>query len=503
MKIETFDRDDHQKLITAETDMETLEQFKHQAARKISAEAKIAGFRPGKAPYEVVRRMYGDDAIRQEAINLMLDHIYPEVVREAGIDPYGPGQLQDLSQAEPPKFTFLIPLMPEVELGEYKTIRSAYTPPVVSDEQVDNVIRRLQRRTAISTPVEKPAAEGAMLDVTVEGHLKEEVEGEDNVLVPETKRQMIAGDSRDFTDDQGHEWPFPGFSEKLIGLSAGDERDFDYVFPDDGSADDLSGKEAVFSVKVERVYDLELHPLDDEFAQSLGAFESYEKLRQNIQQDLQSDGLNSYNSEYIDQVVDQMVEGAQVKYPPSALDHEIEHVIEHFEERLQRDRLDLETYLKTRDLTREQFVEQEARQAAEKSLKRSLVLEKFSMLENIQITQEESQMILQMAQSRAQSDPQMKALAKGGMTKKQVAESLARSTLNEIFNQRMLNRLRDIATGKADLPSETDFIADASADSEPVVAEVAEVPAEPVETAAEPPAAEADAASEETSPSAE
>jgi trigger factor len=482
LKIETFDRDDHQKLITAEADMETLEQFKHQAARKISAEAKIAGFRPGKAPFEVVRRIYGEKAIHDEAMNLMLDNIYPQAIKEAGIEPYGPGQLQDVSQTEPPKFTFLVPLMPEVVLGDYKAIRSEYNLPVVGDDRVEEVIHRLQRRTAISTPVEKAAVEGNMVDIKITGRLQVEVEGEDNILVPETTRQMIAGDSRDFTDADGNEWPFPGFAAKLVGLSAGEEHTFEYSFPDDGSLDDLTGKDAIFSVSVERVYELELHPLDDEFAQSLGSYETYEKLVESIKQDLQTEQTNSYNRDYIEGLIEKIVADSSVKYPPTALENEIEHVITHFEERLKRDQMDLDTYLKTRSLTREEFIEQETKPVAEKNLKRNLVLEEFSIREKIQITNEETQMILNMAQNQALQDPSMKSLAKGGVTKKQVAENLARSTINEIFNQRMMNRLRDIATGKADAPVETpaaEMTAEASTEAS------SETPAEELADASE------------------
>ena len=458
MKIETFDRDDHQKLITAETDMETLEQFKHQAARKISAQAKISGFRPGKAPYEVVSRMYGEEAIKKEALALLIEYVYPQAIKDSGINPYGPGQLEDMPQGEPPKFSFIVPLVPEVSLGDYHSIRADYTPPVIGDEQVDDVIRRLQRSTAIATPVERPAAEGDRIDLKLAGSLKQADEGMDTQLIPETDRQMIAGDPRDFTDEIGNEWPFPGFSANLIGLSAGDERTLEYVFPDDGSSDDLVGKEGVFTLKVERVHQLETHPLDDEFAQSLGPYETYEKLRQGIQQDMQADRLTKYNNNFIDAIVDQMIAGATVKYPPVALEQEIELTLTRFEERLKRDQMDLDTYLKTRELTREQFIEQETKQVAEQSLKRNLVLEQFSVLEKIQISNEEAQMILNLTQTQALQDPRMKSLAKNGLTKKQVAENLARSTMNEIFSQRMMSRMRDIATGRTGLSAETSFI---------------------------------------------
>lgn len=490
MKIETFDRDDHQKLITAEIEMEAMEQFRIQAARKISSQAKIAGFRPGKAPYEVVRRTYGDKAIQEEALTIMLDQIYPEAIKEAGIEPYGPGQLQEILQVEPPKFSFIVPLAPKVELGDYKAIRKEHTPPVITDQKVDEVIRRLQRRSSISKTVERPAAEGDLVYLTITGKLANPAEGDDADLIPQAARQMIAGDPRDFTDEDGNEWPFDGFSIKLIGLSAGEEKTFEYTFPNDGSNDDLNGKDAVFTVKVDNVHELELPELNDEFAQSIGEnYATMDTLRTNIHDSMQSDETNRYNNKYIESLIDLVMVDAQVLYPPAALQNEINHVIQHFEERLQRDQMDLDTYLKTRNMTREEFAEKEASEVAARNLKRNLVMEEFAAREQIQITNEEVQMIVNMAENQARQDPSLKTMARGGVTKKQVADNLARSTINEIFNQRMMNRLRDIASGKADAPAEeTTPDAVAEATTEPVAEAQPESPvasSEPVEAATE------------------
>jgi trigger factor len=92
-----------------------LEKYKRQAARKISQEKKFPGFRPGKAPYDIVRRMVGDEEIQQEAVDLMLNVIYPEALKEANLNPSGPGQLEEIVSLDPPTFAFIVPLQPEVD----------------------------------------------------------------------------------------------------------------------------------------------------------------------------------------------------------------------------------------------------------------------------------------------------------------------------------------------------------------------------------------------------
>ena len=119
MKIETVARDDQQTRLVAELDVETLEKYKHQAARKVSQSTKIPGFRPGKAPYDLVRRMVGDERLTQEAVELLLDEVYPKVLTEANINPSGPGKLEEIVSMDPPTFAFIVPLPPEVQIEDY------------------------------------------------------------------------------------------------------------------------------------------------------------------------------------------------------------------------------------------------------------------------------------------------------------------------------------------------------------------------------------------------
>jgi trigger factor len=205
--------------------------------------------------------------------------------------------------------------------------------------------------------------------------------------------------------------------------------------------------------------------------------------RKGVEDQLKDTELRTYNNRYIESLITTLVEGATVKYPAIALDEEIEHIIGHFEERLTQDHLDLETYLKTRQMTREEMIEKEVRQVAEKNLKRQYALEEFSVRENIQIKQEEINMVYDMAAGQAKRDSELQGLTRGKMNPRELTDTLARSTLNEIFNQRLISRLKSIATGEADAP-----VVEAQA-------EIVEVPAEVSEPEAE---AEVTPASDET-----
>lgn len=474
MKIETFDREDHQKNVVVEFDSDTLERYKRQAARKIATETKIPGFRPGKAPYDMVRRMTGDKPIQDEAVSLMLDEVYPQILKESGIESYGPGSLEEILSVDPPKFSFIIPLAPVVTLGEYKEIRLEHNLPTIADDKVEEVIERLRRRVGTAAPVERPAEKGDLVAVKLSANLTEVAEEGEAALIEENSYEMVAGTPEDHTDEDGHEWPYKGFVNELVGMKNGDKKTILHTFTDDGSDDDLTGKTAEFTFEIESVKEITKPELDEEFVKSLGPYEDLEALRNDIKRQLLETDTKNYNRKYFDELIEKLMADAKVEYPPILLDDEIEHMLVHFEQDLSRQKLDLDTYLKTRELTREELIDKEIKPAAEQRVKRQLVLEKFAAEENIQIQPHEVQMVYNMAVDQAKRDPKMASMRTGKTNPKDLVDTLARGTINEIFNQRLINRLRDIATGKADAPAEE---ADVESD-ETVVETVAETIAE-------------------------
>ncbi len=127
MKIETQPRDDHQVNMIVEIEPEQMEGAKHRAARRISEKKTIPGFRPGKAPYEVVLRSFGEGVIVEDAVDLLLDEVYPKALEEAKLEPGAAGSLEKVEDLDKnPKFTFLVPLAPSIELGDYRSIRLPY-----------------------------------------------------------------------------------------------------------------------------------------------------------------------------------------------------------------------------------------------------------------------------------------------------------------------------------------------------------------------------------------
>jgi trigger factor len=286
LKIETIILEDHQAKLKVEFEPHQIEDAKQRAARKISRQTKIPGFRPGKAPYGIVLRTVGESAILEEALEILVDDQYPKVIEEAGIKPYGPGQLENVISMAPPILEFKVPLEAQVTLGDYLSIRQPYSPPVVEEKDIDQVISDLRERQAILEPVNRSAKEGDQVFIRISGERLDPAEGESATLV--TDRPMpvtIQAKEQQLTT----EWPFPGFSRKLIGVSAGDQKIIKHKFPQDSDYQSLRGKSAQFHVTVETVKSRALPELDDAFAQSVGEYESLEALRADIRKSLEAE----------------------------------------------------------------------------------------------------------------------------------------------------------------------------------------------------------------------
>lgn len=493
MKIETQPLEDHQMKLVVEVEPQPFEQAKRRAASRLSRQTKIPGFRPGKAPYHIVQRHIGEEAILDESLEILLKDLYPQIIDEAEIEPHGPGKLANIISIEPLKLEFLVPLAAEVELGDYPSIRHPYEPEDVGEEDIEEVLRDLRQRQAIEEPTDRAAQEGDHVFIRMSAERAIVEEGEQATLIAERPDSVIVA-----TEDQDveDEWPFAGFSRQLIGMSADDEKAIPHAFAEDSDFESLRGITAQFTVKVEDVKSRTLPEVDDEFAQSIGEYETVEDLRADILESLERQRQEQYDDDYNDKVLSEIIEEATIRYPPQMLDEEIDEVVHQLEHRLQSQNLDLATYLRTREMSEEDLRE-EVRPVAETRLKRSLVLLEISEQENIEIPPDEVQAEAERAievLSRSMTDEDMQKISIQDLVPNLVSNIMVDMKIN-----RTLERLRDIASdGQAvkQAPEEEQIPAGAAEETEVSAAglEGAETDDQPAIS----PAAEESAPAEET-----
>ncbi|MGV7975902.1 MAG: trigger factor [Anaerolineaceae bacterium] len=468
MKLQQEFTDDQQVKITAEFEPELLEQYMHKAARKISQRTRIPGFRPGKAPYAIVLSQVGEASIKEEALELLLDKVYPEVLEEAQIKPYGPGNLDEIKSENPPIFQFTIPLEPEVELGAVEDLREAYVLPKVSEQEVDDFILRARQNSSTIVPLDTPAAEGNLLYVTLEAVDLEPKEGENPDLIKAAPQQVLIpaeGEQRD------SEWPFPGFARALIGYNAGENAIFTHEFPEDTSDEELRGKKVRFTVNIQSVKAMQLPEMDEEFLSQLGDFKTVEELRSAVLERLETETTAEYDDKYYLDLVDRVRKDAKIKYPPQMLEEEEEQVLHRFEHELSHRNLDLDVYLKMRKTDKEEFIKEEVTPTAINRLERSLVMEALSKKYDIKVTNEAlereiSTIVNDLVMSGELQDVQKE------LGEKKFANAISMEAANRALETAIRKQLRTIASPES-LPTEP-IEAQAAEDALPEAEEKAE-----------------------------
>lgn len=439
MKLEKTVLEDHQAQIVVEVDPDRLQAARQRAARKLAGRGKIPGFRPGKAPYDVIVRFYGDTAIHEQAVDLLVDEVYPEMLKEAEVNPAAAGLLEKVDGTDRPTFTFKVPLAPEVNLTDYHELRVPFEFQAPGPEKLDQALEELRQVYGTTETVERPAAEGDYVVVD----LKSEPKGLERTDFATVVKVL----------DRPEEFPFPGFAAQLIGLQTGEAKTISHDFPEESGLSALAGKAAEIAVTVKAVRSLTLPPLDDDFAKMVGKYDSLEALKEALKQEIDARARADYEDEYFAQLVDKLREGAVIKYAPQTLDHEAEHVVNDIGRRLAQQGLDLETYYKMRNMDAAKFLEDEAKPIARKRLERSLVLDEVARREKIEVDDnsldQEFNSTLVDLQSRGLN---LTSIRGGKQGQQRVAEALAVQSANRLLTRRTLERLRAIATGE--LPSE-------------------------------------------------
>ena len=449
MNIEKNIREDCQAELTVEVDAERMEKAKRRAARKLSERGKIPGFRPGKAPYETIRRHYGDEPIIEQAIDLLVDEIYPDVLKQAEVEPGAPGALEKIESMDPLKLIFRVPLAPTVDLGDYLSVRVPYEWAAPGEDKLNEALNELRQMYSTTETVEREAQEGDYLLISVKGEKRDAKEGED---LSDLSRESVAAMIRAADKQQDSEWPFKGFARELTGLKPGESKTLTHVYPEGEEDETLKGATVSFEVTLKTVRAVTPPELNDDFAKTVNEqYETLDQLKDILQKDLEARARADYDDEYFSKVMEKIQEGAAVKYPPQVLDHESEHVIDELRQRLASQNMDLETYFKLRNTERDKFMEEEIKPVAARRLERGLILDEIARKHNIQLdndslTEEFNRTINELA---SQGAVDFEKLNKGGKSQQQrFSNAVANESANRLLTRRTMDKVRSIALGE-------------------------------------------------------
>jgi len=425
--------DSHEALLDVVFEDEAVDGAKRRVARKISRKLNIPGFRQGRAPYAKVLQYAGEPAVLQEAAELLLDESYSEILEAAEISPYGLGEFVDM-QPSPLTFKIRVPLEPVVDLGDYKSLREDWTEATVSDEEIEQVLAQIREEHAILEPVDRAAEMDDELRVDVHATVG------DDVIVDEDDIEIVLSEERPFFS--------PEFAAALVGMSTEEESAFTLALPESMEDPDLQGAEAEFTVKVTQVFERKLPELDDALASTVGSFESFDELKQDIIDRILKQKKEQAESVYRDRMTAKLVEMATSNYPPQMVSDTLDDIVKETSQRIQRQsKMSLEDALRLEGRTIEQFRE-DATSQAEDRVKRSLALRQFALAESIdvgddEIVEEYSDFMAQIGMAGQMADNDL-----------DVNSPMGNNFRNTVLGRKVMTRLVAIGRGEADAGAE-------------------------------------------------
>ncbi len=462
MKIEKQALEDRQVELTVEVPRERLEGAMRAAARRLSQQTKIPGFRPGKAPYQIVLSKFGEEAVFEEALETLGQEVYRHALDESEIDPFAPGIMDEIVSRDPLIIRYTVPLAPEVTLGDYRELRIPYETPEIQDDAVEEVMEGLRERQALIEPVDRPAQPGDVVVLDIYGELTSPEEGEDPVLVDAKGVSVLAEEKTTF--------PIPGVLQYLEGLEAGGEVTFEHIFPDDYESEDLRKRAARFTLKCVEVKSRHMPEWSDDLAKEIGDFEDLADLRQKVRERLEEQAKQETDAAYRDKVIDALVEGSEVSFPPILLEEEIERLVRDVEARLQAQNLALDDYLKIEGKTLEAFRE-ELKPSAIERLKRGLVLGKLVEDEGLEVEDQEVDAQIDRIMGSFEADP------RGDLRRVFSSESSRQRIALDLLTEKAIQRLVRIAKGEPE-PAQTEPQAETETTAEAQQSEPEEQPKE-------------------------
>jgi trigger factor len=352
---------------------EEIAAAEERAFKKLSRNAKVPGFRPGKIPRKVFEQNYGADAISSQAMEDVVPEAYTRAVREHDIEPVERPHMELLphEDGKPMRIKAKVTIRPEIALKDYKGIAVESETVEVTGEDVERSLQALGRDRATLVPVSRPAKIGDYVVVDFEGKI-------DGVA-------FDGGTAQNQTTELSEERFIPGFASGIAGMNVGETREVTATFPADYGKEDLAGKDAIFTVTLHDVKEMELPAIDDEFAKAVSKNETLDELKDDVRKRLEVIAQNKARKELGNTVMDKLLETHEFPLPEVMVEHEVDNMLNDARGFAARMGLSWEEYLqnagKTEDEMRTEF-----RGDAQKRVKGTLIIEAIAKAENINAT---------------------------------------------------------------------------------------------------------------------
>jgi len=419
MKVTAENIDNCQVVLNIEAEVDEVDKSLDEAYKKLVKKVSIPGFRKGKAPRDIMEQHIGKLALLDEALESLVPQLYKQAIESQKLEPIASPQLE-ITQMEPVTIKAVVPLKPEVKLGDYSSIKLETEVVKVSKKEITDAMEQIREEQGAWIPVDRPVELDDLITMDIVAHVEDKKWLDHKGIAYEVDKDSLS--------------PVAGFALQLQGFEKNQEKQFSMTIPDDHQMEGFRGKECNFEVTVTELKEKQLPELDDELASNAG-YASLADMKKKVTANLKDRAEAKSRSELGQKAIDALVEMSEVNYPPVFEEEEIDGLLR---EQAQRFGFkELADFIKRTNRTEEEL-KQELSPIARKRLSQGLTLEKLTEVEKIEVdTSEVDNRIDEIVNS---SDDQTQA--KQFLSLDQVRQSLERSLLTE----KTIDRLVKLAT---------------------------------------------------------
>jgi trigger factor len=412
--------------LSINVDKAVLDSTKQSVLKKLAQDAKLPGFRQGKAPANMVEKQVDQSVLQSEFLDQVINEVYVDAVQQEKLRPVEQPKIS-VTKFVPfgtLEFDAEVETVGEIKLADYKKIKLAQTAVTVTAKDVEDVLNNLRRRAASKEPVERAAKLGDEATINFTG------------TDAKTGEPIEGADGQDYPLELGSKAFIPGFEEKVVGIKPGGEKTFDIVFPKDYSAAALQGRKVTFAVTVTQVQELKEPKLDEAFVATVGPFKTLAELKADIKRQLKAEKQQEANRVFDNEILEKIAAKSTVPVPQSLIEEEIDRLEEEEKRNIAYRGQTWQEHLDTEGLTAEAHREQK-RETAESRVRAGLVLGEIADKEQVIVTPEELEIRIQLLKGQY-PDPAMQAELDKTENRRDIA--------SRMMTEKTLDKLRAFAT---------------------------------------------------------
>jgi len=409
--------------LTVALDTAEITPIKDRVVRQMGAKLKLAGFRAGKAPQQLLEKSLDQTSLQSEFLETAINYYYAKAITKAGLRPINNPEvsLKKFVAFTTLEFEATVEVVGKITLPDYKKIRQTKPVVKVTDADVKEVLGSLQKRAAVKNDVERKAKTGDQVWIDFTG-----VNG---------KGEPVKGaDGKDYPLAIGSNTFIPGFEDNMIGLSAGDKKTFTLTFPKDYGTAALAGKDVVFTATVNKVQEVLEPVIDDAFAATVGPFKTAAELKENITSQLKIERQAEADRAFESDLLRQVAAKAKLSVPESIVNDQIERLVREQRQNITYRGQTWVEFLEVEGKTEETYREDILKPIAHERALASLVLSEIAEVEKLQVTPEELEAQMQALKSQYQDKAMQDELDKPENRRDIAGRMLAEKTVHLLSN---------------------------------------------------------------------